>query len=68
MVACKFLYDDGEADEVFIDEWALSGGTTVKQLVQLEKDFLKAIVIFSTFQRKIQFDFFCVIGMGSFRQ
>ncbi|XP_063921432.1 protein CNPPD1 isoform X2 [Zophobas morio] len=43
MVSCKFLYDDGEADEVFIDEWALSGGTTVKQLVQLEKDFLKAI-------------------------
>jgi pyrroline-5-carboxylate reductase len=44
MVSCKFLYDDGETDEVFIDEWASSGGTTVKQLVQLEKDFLKAIV------------------------
>ncbi|KAJ3622011.1 hypothetical protein MTP99_002546 [Tenebrio molitor] len=43
MVSCKFLYDDGETDEVFIDEWASSGGTTVKQLVQLEKDFLKAI-------------------------
>lgn len=44
MVSCKFLYDDGEADEVFINEWAASGGLTVKQLVQLEKEFLKAIV------------------------
>ncbi|RZB39201.1 protein CNPPD1 [Asbolus verrucosus] len=43
MVSCKFLYDDGEADEVFIDEWALSAGTSVKHLVQLEKEFLKAI-------------------------
>nr|XP_008198416.2 PREDICTED: LOW QUALITY PROTEIN: protein CNPPD1 [Tribolium castaneum] len=43
MVSCKFLYDDGEADEVFMNEWAPSGGMSVKQLVQLEKEFLKAI-------------------------
>lgn len=44
MVSCKFLYDDGETDEVFIDEWAKSARTSVKHLVQLERDFLKAIV------------------------
>lgn len=44
MVSCKFLFDDGESDEVFIDEWAASGGISVKELVHLEKDFLKAIV------------------------
>ena len=25
MVASKYLYDDGEEDEVFNDEWATSG-------------------------------------------
>lgn len=44
MVSCKFLFDDGESDEVFIDEWAASGGISAKELVHLEKDFLKAIV------------------------
>lgn len=44
MVSCKFLFDDGESDDVFIDEWAASGGISVKELVHLEKDFLKAIV------------------------
>lgn len=44
MVSSKFLYDDGEDDEVFMDEWATSGGISLKQLIQLEKDFLKAIV------------------------
>nr|XP_023024729.1 protein CNPPD1 [Leptinotarsa decemlineata] len=43
MVSCKFLFDDGESDEVFTDEWAASGGMTVKELVRLEKDFLCAI-------------------------
>ncbi|KRT78859.1 hypothetical protein AMK59_7042 [Oryctes borbonicus] len=43
MVSSKFLYDDGEEDEVFMKEWAKSGGMTVKNLVQLEKDFLNAI-------------------------
>lgn len=44
MVSCKFLFDDGENDEVFIDEWAKSGETSIKNLIQLERDFLKAIV------------------------
>ncbi|KAJ8912913.1 hypothetical protein NQ315_017243 [Exocentrus adspersus] len=43
MVSCKFLFDDGESDEAFIDEWAASGGISVKELVHLEKNFLKAI-------------------------
>lgn len=44
MISNKFLNDDGEGDEVFIDEWAQSGGITVEELVKLEKDFLAAIV------------------------
>ncbi|CAG9860262.1 unnamed protein product [Phyllotreta striolata] len=43
MVSCKFLFDDGEGDEVFLDEWAVSGGVNTKDLVKLEKEFLKAI-------------------------
>ncbi|KAI4460921.1 hypothetical protein MML48_5g00016751 [Holotrichia oblita] len=43
MVSSKFLYDDGEEDEVFMKEWALSGGMSIKKLVQLEKEFLNAI-------------------------
>lgn len=44
MVASKFLHDDGEEDEVFNDEWANSAGLDVKEMNQLERDFLKAIV------------------------
>jgi len=43
MVSSKFIFDDGEADEVFMDEWAASSGMTSRELVLLEKDFLKAI-------------------------
>ncbi|XP_060811866.1 protein CNPPD1 [Bombus pascuorum] len=43
MVASKFLNDEGEDDEVFNTEWALSADLTVLQINQLEKDFLKAI-------------------------
>ncbi|KAF2882376.1 hypothetical protein ILUMI_23796 [Ignelater luminosus] len=43
MVSSKFLHDDGEEDEVFIDEWASSGGISVKHLIQLEKEFLNGI-------------------------
>ncbi len=32
MVACKFLYDDGEDDEVFNDEWASAGDMETKEL------------------------------------
>jgi len=43
MVASKFLHDDGEEDEVFNDEWAQSGGMDVKEINNLEIDFLSAI-------------------------
>ena len=44
MVASKFLHDDGEADEVFNDEWAASAGLNVKDINNFERDFLQAIV------------------------
>lgn len=44
MVASKFLHDDGEEDEVYNDEWANSGGIDLKDMNQLEKEFLNAIV------------------------
>lgn len=44
MVGSKFLHEDGEDDQVVIAEWAISGRLTVSELVQLEMDFLKAIV------------------------
>ncbi|XP_056632204.1 protein CNPPD1 [Diorhabda sublineata] len=43
MVSCKFLFDDGEGDEVFLDEWAISGNIPIKDLIKLEKEFLNAI-------------------------
>ncbi|GLV41914.1 uncharacterized protein CBL_00376 [Carabus blaptoides fortunei] len=43
MISSKFLHDDGEEDEVFMDEWAHSGDINVSELCQLEKDFLGAI-------------------------
>lgn len=44
MVSSKFLHDEGEDDGVFMDEWATSGGIDVKDLVQLEREFLQAMV------------------------
>nr|CAD7262524.1 unnamed protein product [Timema shepardi] len=43
MVASKFLNDDGEEDEVFNDEWAASAGISVKDINQIEREFLQAI-------------------------
>merc|ERR1739838_934987 len=43
MVASKYLYDDGEEDEVFNDEWATSGNLEKKELNPLELEFLSAI-------------------------
>lgn len=43
MISSKFLHDDGEEDEVFMDEWAQSGDISVWELCQLEKEFLGAI-------------------------
>lgn len=56
MVASKFLHDDGEEDEVFNDEWAISGGLEVKDMNRLEREFLNAIVSEKDL-RKQQFNF-----------
>lgn len=43
MVASKYLYDDGEEDEVFNDEWATSAALSLADLNQAEREFLIAI-------------------------
>jgi hypothetical protein len=45
MMASKFLYDDGE-DGVLNDEWAASVNMDVKELNELERNFLAALVNF----------------------
>ncbi|KAH6944154.1 hypothetical protein HPB50_002059 [Hyalomma asiaticum] len=45
LVASKFLYDDGEEDEVFNNEWAASANMELKDLNVLEREFLDALVI-----------------------
>ena len=47
MVASKYLYDEGVDEEVFNDEWAKSAGLELKDLNELERDFLSAIVSIS---------------------
>lgn len=59
MVASKFLHDDGEEDEVFNDEWAISGGMDTKELNRLELRFLAALdwrifVDVAEFQKTLQ--------------
>lgn len=70
MISSKFLFDDGEDDEVFMDEWAKSGGISIKELVDLEKKFLSAIVRltllhFLNLYVKI-FIIFLISAMGNF--
>lgn len=43
LVASKFLYDDGEEDEVFNNEWAASASMELKDLNVLEREFLDAL-------------------------
>lgn len=43
MIASKFLFDDGEDEEVFNDEWATAVGVEVKYLNKLEREFLAAL-------------------------
>jgi hypothetical protein len=43
MAASKFLFDDGEDEEVFNDEWAASGSLDLKDLNKLEREFLSAM-------------------------
>lgn len=47
-MASKYLYDDGEEDEVFNDEWATSAAITLQDLNQAELEFLTAIVSIMT--------------------
>lgn len=58
MIASKFLYDDGEDDEVYNDEWAASGGMDVKELNRLEREFLEAMdwtcfIDYETFMKQL---------------
>ncbi|XP_038609929.1 protein CNPPD1 [Tachyglossus aculeatus] len=43
MVASKYLYDEGEEEEVFNDEWGAAGGLSVPALNALERGFLHAL-------------------------
>ncbi|XP_037135370.1 protein CNPPD1 [Syngnathus acus] len=43
MVASKYLYDEGEEEEVFNDEWGAAGKLDVETVNKLEMNFLKAI-------------------------
>ncbi|XP_077407703.1 protein CNPPD1 [Vanacampus margaritifer] len=43
MVASKYLYDEGEEEEVFNDEWGTAGKLDVETINQLEMNFLNAI-------------------------
>lgn len=43
MVASKYLYDEGEEEEVFNDEWGAAGKLDVKTVNNLEMNFLNAL-------------------------
>ncbi|XP_072902277.1 protein CNPPD1 [Hemitrygon akajei] len=43
MVASKYLYDEGEEEEVFNDEWGAAGKLDVQVVNTLEMNFLQAI-------------------------
>ncbi|XP_076879308.1 protein CNPPD1 [Brachyhypopomus gauderio] len=43
MVASKYLYDEGEEEEVFNDEWGTAGKLDVQTVNTLELNFLSAI-------------------------
>ncbi|XP_062865782.1 protein CNPPD1 [Trichomycterus rosablanca] len=43
MVASKYLYDEGEEEEVFNDEWGAAGKLDVQTVNTLELNFLNAI-------------------------
>lgn len=65
MISSKFLHDDGEEDEVFIDEWASSGGISIKHLIQLEKEFLQAIVSFIKKLYQLFINIYSIIELGN---
>jgi len=44
MMASKYLYDEGEDEEVFNDEWGAAGKLDVQTVNTLEMNFLNAMV------------------------
>lgn len=58
MVASKYLYDEGEEEEVFNDEWGAAGKLDVKTVNNLEMNFLNAIV--SVFFVLFCFNYYCI--------
>ena len=54
MIASKYLYDEGMSDEVYNDEWAISGQVDTDYVNQLEAEFLHAIE-WRIFTRKEEF-------------
>ncbi|XP_030011209.1 protein CNPPD1 [Sphaeramia orbicularis] len=59
MVASKYLYDEGEEEEVFNDEWGAAGKLDVQTVNTLEMNFLNAIE-WSLFTEPN--DFFDILG------
>uniref|UniRef100_A0A3Q2TPT6 Protein CNPPD1 n=1 Tax=Fundulus heteroclitus TaxID=8078 RepID=A0A3Q2TPT6_FUNHE len=59
MVASKYLYDEGEEEEVFNDEWGAAGKLDVQTINNLEMNFLNAIE-WSLFTEPK--DFFDILG------
>ncbi|KAF7654864.1 hypothetical protein LDENG_00063580 [Lucifuga dentata] len=59
MVASKYLYDEGEEEEVFNDEWGAAGKLDIETINNLEMSFLNAID-WSLFTEPN--DFFDVLG------
>ncbi|XP_077997504.1 protein CNPPD1-like [Glandiceps talaboti] len=43
MLASKYLYDEGEEEEMYNDEWADAAGLDVDTVNEMERDFLSAI-------------------------
>ncbi|XP_043965262.1 protein CNPPD1 [Gambusia affinis] len=59
MVASKYLYDEGEEEEVFNDEWGAAGKLDVQTINNLEMSFLKAIEWSLFTEPKDVFDILC---------
>ncbi|XP_054915558.1 protein CNPPD1 isoform X2 [Poeciliopsis prolifica] len=59
MVASKYLYDEGEEEEVFNDEWGAAGKLDVQTINNLEMSFLNAIEWSLFTEPKDFFDILC---------
>jgi len=61
MVASKYLYDEGESEEVLNEEWAQSANIEVGEINQMERTFLAAMVSEVSFFRRVSFNIACLI-------